>query len=162
MPAVVPEGLPWQVTLSDTLASVMELAAAGGAGLAYRAGVNRWAPAGSSSSSSSSSSGGIARLAAAKAGGAPGLRRLGLLLLPAAAALLPLQLDAKRLQEAGGLLSRVAVTNDVILRHEAQGAAAAIATAGAEQCASSGGGWQSASAHIRQLAQAATAATAGA
>jgi hypothetical protein len=116
-----PDGafLPWQVTLTDAVAGVLELAAAGGAGLCYLAGINRWAPSAAAAAAAGSSSGSNARLAAKAAGSGPGMRRLGLLLLPAAVALLPLQRDAKRVQEAGGLLSKVAVVNDVILRWEA-------------------------------------------
>jgi hypothetical protein len=146
--------LPWQVTLTDAVAGGMELAAAGGAGLAYWMGIQRWGPAAATAAAaaagSNGSSGGLARLGVGKAGSSGGLRRLGLLLLPAAVALLPLQRDAKRLQEAGGLLSRVAVVNDVILGREARG------MDGGQE-----GGVQGAGASIMRIAHQATAATAG-
>jgi hypothetical protein len=156
--AAMQEGafLPWQVAFTDVVAGVLELAAAGGAGLCYWAGVNRWTAAAAAASSSSSSSS-IARLAA-KPKNVPGVRRLALLLLPAAVALLPLQRDAKRLQEAGGLLSKVAVVNDVILSREA-----AALTEGSRQHQSTG--WQGAGSRIMQLAlkaKEATAASSGA
>lgn len=150
--------LPWQVTMTDAVAGVLELAAAGGAGLCYWAGINRWAPASTASATAaaaaaggSSSSSGLARLAA-KARSGPGMRRLGLLLLPAAVALLPLQRDAKRLQEAGGLLSKVAVANDVILGQEAR----ELAHQQQQQCA--GGGPSSSIMQLAYRAQAVAAA----
>jgi hypothetical protein len=143
--------LPWQVTLTDTVAGALELAAAGGAGLAYWMGINRRGPAAAATAAGSNgSSGGLARLGARTAGSSGGLRRLGLLLLPAAVALLPLQRDAKWLQEAGGLLSRVAVVNDVILGREARG------MDGGQE-----GGAQGAGASFMRMAHQATAATAG-
>jgi hypothetical protein len=108
--------LPWQLAATDAAASVLELAAAGGAGLMWLAGVQRWG-------------GGTAALRAAAGGfgnnssswrSDPGLARLGLLLLPAAAALLPLQREAGRLHEACQLLEQVAAVNDQMLRQELQ------------------------------------------
>jgi hypothetical protein len=159
-----------QVVAVDAAASVLELLAAGGAGLAYLKLISRYtqpaaaAGQGSSSSAAASVPFPASRWSAAFAGSTPAAaggttrtrypqhsvhgsrnssssgggmssrllqfacshqaKRLALLLLPVGIALLPLQREVGRMQEASDLLMRVSTANDKMMSHGKFGSSA--------------------------------------